>query len=210
MARTKQTARIDSNPDGSIMVPIEDLDFDDQSYSELASAAKTSPSDPSDNSSSKGESEKETLNSASSEEAEAEDVDAETESNVVTSEVAEKEAVDEKGGEDPAGEIAGSSRRGEKYYDPVECRIKQTAFNTLTRRWKEFQAKYNFGPDYSIRKPILGSNVVGYSKKYVPVYWPVLEAGLRFPLHPMILEILRGYELALWQITPNSWLNILG
>ena len=88
--------------------------------------------------------------------------------------------------------------------------MKQTTFNTLSRRWKDFQAKYNFGSDYAIRKPALGSNVVGHSKKYVPVYWPVLEADLYFPLHPMIMEILRGCEVGLWQITPNSWLNILG
>ena len=84
MACTKQTTRIDSNSDGSIMVPMGDLDFDEQSYSELASAAKTSPSDPSGNLLSEESSEEGTLDSTSSKKTAIENVDGEMESKVLS------------------------------------------------------------------------------------------------------------------------------
>ena len=40
------------------------------------------------------------------------------------------------------------------------------------------------------------------------VYRAALNYGLRFPLHPVIREILNKYKLAPAQIVPMSWHNI--
>lgn len=58
--------------------------------------------------------------------------------------------------------------------------------------------------------PKIGTVVTYKVAMSVPVYESVIDLGLIFPLHPFILEVLDGYELGLWQLTPNSWTNILG
>ncbi|XP_021714828.1 uncharacterized protein LOC110682790 [Chenopodium quinoa] len=44
---------------------------------------------------------------------------------------------------------------------------------------------------------------------YIVYYEAVIEAGLRFPLYTGIRKILKGYDLGVWQLTPNLWVNIL-
>ena len=44
--------------------------------------------------------------------------------------------------------------------------------------------------------------------KCIAVYRVALNYGLRFPFHPMIVEILNKYELAPAQVVPTSWHNI--
>ncbi|KAJ8428571.1 LOW QUALITY PROTEIN: hypothetical protein Cgig2_021629 [Carnegiea gigantea] len=63
-------------------------------------------------------------------------------------------------------------------------------------------AEYSFvipEPDATINEP---------SAKCITLYWATLNYGLRFPLHPVIREILNKYELAPVQIVPTSWHNI--
>ena len=42
----------------------------------------------------------------------------------------------------------------------------------------------------------------------IVVYRAALDYGLRFPLHPVVKDILNRYELAPAQIVPTSWHNI--
>ena len=42
----------------------------------------------------------------------------------------------------------------------------------------------------------------------IAVYRAALDYGLRFPLHPVVKDILNRYELAPAQIVPTSWHNI--
>ena len=69
--------------------------------------------------------------------------------------------------------------------------------------------------DYLIRTPPEGTNItfppgIKNEKRVFGCYEAVLKAGLRFPVHPAIDDILAGYGIGLWQLTPNSWTNILG
>ncbi|KAJ8426959.1 hypothetical protein Cgig2_027683 [Carnegiea gigantea] len=63
-------------------------------------------------------------------------------------------------------------------------------------------AGYRFVPsevDTTVSKP---------PAKCIVIYRVALTYGLRFPLHPVIMDILNKYELALAQIVPTSWHNI--
>lgn len=42
------------------------------------------------------------------------------------------------------------------------------------------------------------------------VYKEVLDYGLRFPVNPFIIKVLETYYIGLCQLTPISWLHILG
>ena len=42
----------------------------------------------------------------------------------------------------------------------------------------------------------------------IAIYRVALNYGLRFPLHPVIEDILNKYELAPTQVVPMSWYNI--
>jgi hypothetical protein len=71
------------------------------------------------------------------------------------------------------------------------------------------------GDGYKIRvPPELGTIAWGDDQQnansYFGCYEAAFKAGLRFPLHQAVRAILRGYGLGLWQLTPNSWTNILG
>ena len=44
---------------------------------------------------------------------------------------------------------------------------------------------------------------------YFGCYEAASLVGRRFHLHNTIKAILRGYGLGIWQLTPNSWVNIL-
>ena len=44
--------------------------------------------------------------------------------------------------------------------------------------------------------------------KCIAVYCTPLNYGLRFPLDPVIVDILNKYELAPMQVVPTSWHNI--
>ena len=45
---------------------------------------------------------------------------------------------------------------------------------------------------------------------YCAVYQDQFKAGLRLPLHPLIRQILRFYDISLAQIVPNGIRNIMG
>ena len=36
-----------------------------------------------------------------------------------------------------------------------------------------------------------------------------LKFGVRFPLHPFFVEVLKYFRLTLFQITPNGWAHII-
>ena len=57
---------------------------------------------------------------------------------------------------------------------------------------------------------IVWEHNIEHADKYFGYYEAAIDASLRFPLHPAVKDILAGYRLGLWQLTPNSWVNILG
>lgn len=42
------------------------------------------------------------------------------------------------------------------------------------------------------------------------LYEDSLKAGLRFPLHPLVKEIMRFYNICPTMVAPNSWRSIIG
>jgi len=105
---------------------------------------------------------------------------------------------------------AGPTKKAEKFYDPRMCGLNQSCHDLYASKVEETRRTIIFGPGYDVRVPKVGSNVRVLPEGCIPVYEAVLDLGLRFPLHPFVLEILDGYDLGLWQLTPNSWANIFG
>ena len=62
--------------------------------------------------------------------------------------------------------------------------------------------------EYSFMIPEADSTVNEPSAKCIMVYRAAINYSLRFPLHPIIKEILNKHELAPAQIVPTSWHNI--
>ena len=91
-----------------------------------------------------------------------------------------------------------------------DCPILETAYNHYKANIKKYREYCDFGEGYKLGFPKPTTVVSHLCPRSVPVYEAVIDLGLRFPLHPFILEVLEGYGLGIWQITPNSWTNIFG
>lgn len=94
--------------------------------------------------------------------------------------------------------------------NPDEYFISLSFRNQYRNSLGEYRAACAFGSGYKVKMPKKGSKVTEVPPNCVPVYESSLDLGLRFPLHPFITTVLYGYELGIWQLTPNSWTNILG
>jgi len=62
--------------------------------------------------------------------------------------------------------------------------------------------------EYKFLIPYPDITVNKLSLKCIAIYRAAFSYSVRFPLHPVIMEILNKYELALAQIVPISWHNI--
>jgi len=80
------------------------------------------------------------------------------------------------------------------------------AVTKLKRSALEMQ--YLLPIEYSFGIPEPDATVNESPAKCIGVYRVALNYGLRFPLHPVIREILNKYELEPEQIVPMSWHNI--
>ncbi|KAJ8429239.1 hypothetical protein Cgig2_026275 [Carnegiea gigantea] len=70
------------------------------------------------------------------------------------------------------------------------------------------ETQYLLPAEYSFVLPEPDATMNEPPAKCIAVYRAALNYGLRFPLHPVIREILNKYELAPAQIVPTSWHNI--
>jgi len=70
------------------------------------------------------------------------------------------------------------------------------------------EKQYLLPTEYSFVIPEPDAIVNEPPAKCIVVYRAALHYGVRFPLHPVIREIINKYELALAQIVPTSWHNI--
>lgn len=100
--------------------------------------------------------------------------------------------------------------------DPTDMTMSARDVVTLTATLPAFLFKRKpVGKDWEIRVPPVNAAVVwtddlDHADDFFGCYEAAFKAGLRFPLHPCIKDILLGYDLGVWQLTPNSWVNILG
>lgn len=69
----------------------------------------------------------------------------------------------------------------------------------------------NSGPGYEMRLPASEASTIHdvWPDKFL-VYSGALKSGLRFLVHPLVEEVLDGFDLGLAQLTPNSWSSVLG
>ena len=80
---------------------------------------------------------------------------------------------------------------------------------------ENFRRRHEMGNGYTIRPcdedgHVLITRRVENAEEYFGCYEATIQAGIRFPLHPAISEILSGYDVGLFQLSPNSYFNILG
>ncbi|OMO62056.1 Transposase (putative), gypsy type [Corchorus capsularis] len=87
-----------------------------------------------------------------------------------------------------------------------------TCVNCLTlEEINKLRCEYSIPGEYVIDVPAeTGRIIEDHGKNKMWVYRDSLVAGLRFPLHPFILELLNHYRLALHQLVPGSWRSIVG
>ena len=106
-------------------------------------------------------------------------------------------------------------KRWNEQGDPLRIRVSARDRASMERSLGAFVMKRPLGDGYTLRPPTKGTTVVWSdarpnANRYFGCYEAAFLAGVRFPLHPTIRAILRGYDLGIWQLTPNSWVNILG
>ena len=99
--------------------------------------------------------------------------------------------------------------------DPFWIHVSARDQANMEKGLEVFKSKRPLGDGYSIWVPpeigtIAWPDDQSNANKYFGCYEAAFLAGLRFPLHDTIKAILRGYGLGMWQLTPNSWVNILG
>ena len=68
--------------------------------------------------------------------------------------------------------------------------------------------KYLLPTGYTFVLPEVDATVNKPPPKCIAIYWEGFSYGVRFSLHPVIVDILNKYELAPAQIIPTSWHNI--
>lgn len=95
---------------------------------------------------------------------------------------------------------------GDGIADPTLITIEGNWFNYLVANTKAFKKSLRLGSGYRIKIPTPSLTIC---EGCIPVYAAMLEAGVRFPLHPFIAELLRAYDLGIAQLTPNSWHNVV-
>ncbi|XP_021727448.1 uncharacterized protein LOC110694587 [Chenopodium quinoa] len=98
--------------------------------------------------------------------------------------------------------------------NPKRTRMLPANIALLKSGFRAFKEKHPFRRGWEIIVPpahavMAWGDDIDHADDYFICYEAVIEADLRFPLHPGIRKILKGYDVGVWQLTPNSWVNIL-
>lgn len=102
----------------------------------------------------------------------------------------------------PASSRKSDDRLGEGpsgYYLRAHCRL------NLDRYIGHFQNCYFIKDPYVLYKPGPNETVMTPPANCTAFYKANLELGLRFPLHPFIVQLSNAYDLAICNLYPNSW-----
>jgi len=68
-----------------------------------------------------------------------------------------------------------------------------------------FRDRFQFPERVQIRLPRKEEQVCHFSLGEVCFYEAAFQSGLRFPVHPFIMELLKHFNIAPGQLMPNSW-----
>jgi hypothetical protein len=99
--------------------------------------------------------------------------------------------------------------------DPFKIHVSSKDIDLMEKNLPNFLKAHPMGDGWSIRVPppdgtISWEDTERNANGYFGCYEAAFRAGLRFPLHQAVKAILRGYGLGVWQLSHNSWANILG
>ncbi|RZR96607.1 hypothetical protein BHM03_00025667, partial [Ensete ventricosum] len=67
------------------------------------------------------------------------------------------------------------------------------------------RARYSIPTEYGLHVPEPGQRPYSLDVPGMCISVDALEAGLRFPLHPLIEECLKWWRISPSQVAPNSW-----
>ena len=79
-----------------------------------------------------------------------------------------------------------------------KCTLKLDVFN-------RFRDRFQFPDETRARRPRKGEKACAFAHGKVCFYEAAFLCGLRFPVHPFIMELLDHLHIALGQLMPNSW-----
>ena len=74
---------------------------------------------------------------------------------------------------------------------------------------KGFKKRFQFPKGTSIRLPCLGEKACNFAHWEVCLYEANFLCGLRFPVHPFIMQLLNEFQIAPGQLVPNAWKTII-
>ena len=80
----------------------------------------------------------------------------------------------------------------------------------LREQGRDFERFLLLPRGFSFRCPRPFNTVDRLSLGEVAVYTTAFILGLRFPLHPFVMDVLDGCDIGLAKLTPNSWANVFG
>ena len=79
-----------------------------------------------------------------------------------------------------------------------ECFLREDTF-------LRFRDRFQFPKETRVRLPRKGEKSCAFAHREVCFYEATFLCGLRFPVHPFIIELLHYLNIALGQLMPNSW-----
>ena len=74
---------------------------------------------------------------------------------------------------------------------------------------KGYRKRFQFPKGTSIRLPCLGEKACNFAHEEVCFYEANFLCGLRFPIHPFIMQVLDEFQITLGQLVPNAWRTII-
>ncbi|RRT72745.1 hypothetical protein B296_00033711 [Ensete ventricosum] len=74
-----------------------------------------------------------------------------------------------------------------------------------TRRLVEVRKNYFIPPEYELHAPLSGEHPYDAFPSGFNLTTNTLDAGLRFPLHPVLEGCLKGWQISPSQMAPNLW-----
>ncbi|KAL2532050.1 Uncharacterized protein Adt_05401 [Abeliophyllum distichum] len=70
---------------------------------------------------------------------------------------------------------------------------------------EDIQLSYNIPVSVILRAPVPEERADDPPEGFIVIYEPAMQQRLRLPMHHFFHEVLRDWNLAIYQITPNGW-----
>ena len=79
-----------------------------------------------------------------------------------------------------------------------------------SRHLKSIRKRFQFPEGIAIRLPLPNEKACTFAHDEVSFYESTFSYGLRFPVHPFIMQLLFALNVAPGQLVPNTWRTIIG